>query len=156
MCPIAERARDENMTFSTGHKCQVDGCTRGGACTFAYRGWFCDQHHEMLQHIRHKLVQAKLRNSLEDQIHWRIQEMLCRKHTDAGHWQILCLLIGRVDPEMYPMYMDILFRLKMFLASCSTPVVDVQTRHPPPCGAPRVAKGLQRRWMGEDRYILAC
>ena len=116
MCP---KGPYESMTFPTGPKrCQVDGCTRGGGCTFAYRGWFCDQHHEMLQHIRHKLVQAKLRDSLEDQIHWRIQEMLCRKHTDASHWQILCLLIDRVDPQMYPMYLDILFRLKMFNFVC--------------------------------------
>ncbi len=137
----------QGTSLQTRNTCQVHGCTHTpGSVRFAYRGWFCDHHLVTLQHIRHNLAQAKLRNSLEDEIHWRVQEMLCRKHTDGGHWRILCLLIGRVESDMYPMYTDILYRLKMFLGSCPNPVQPVLSKG---------GKQLQRRWMGEDRYILA-
>lgn len=106
--------------------CQIPGCDCDRGVRYGYRGWFCQQHYARLFDIRSNLVRAKMSHNLDDEIHWRMQEMLFRHHTDAGHWHALCYLVGQVTTKQVAcMYFDMLHRLRLFLEASPYAFVHV-------------------------------
>lgn len=45
-----------------------------------------------LQEIRQPLNDAKVHQDFLMEFVYRVQEMMCRQHTDKGHWERLCNL----------------------------------------------------------------
>lgn len=88
-----------------GHtcSCHVPGCDRGYALPMC-NGMFCKNHRRQLKNIRQHIWQAKHANDEAKQIKWRIQEVMCRGSTDAGHWQRICELVDgqpEADKRLY-------------------------------------------------------
>lgn len=78
-------------------KCSVPGCPYHNVRPMC-KGVFCEHHCQRLRKIRNNIHHAKQTGDKTKQIRWRIQEIMCRQASDAGHWQMLCDLIS-AQPE---------------------------------------------------------
>lgn len=99
-----------------GGPCQVPGCKHGNAQA-SCRGFFCKQHCQQLQRIRAHLCYAKRVGNIAKEFKYRVQEIMCRKHTDAGHWYILCEIARHAHYTEKRYYMSALHKLKKLLTS---------------------------------------
>lgn len=99
-----------------GGPCQVPGCDRMNA-KYKCQGFFCEAHCKRLQIIRERLFQAKRRRDIPREFKWRVQEIMCRRHTDSGHWYRVCDIAQTAPARDYFSYLKVLRKLRTFLKS---------------------------------------
>ena len=99
-----------------GEPCQVPGCFHGQARRLC-NGLFCRGHCRQLEIIRDALSLAKLQQDIPREFFWRVQEMMCRWHTDAGHWFRLCDIACRAPSGQFCLYLAVLSQVRNFLST---------------------------------------
>lgn len=97
------------MTYPGG-PCQVPQCCHGQA-RLQFNGWFCHGHCMQLQEIRQPLKSAKVHRDFLMEFVYRVQEIMCRQHTDKGHWQRLCNLACRAPLGQFCSCLAVLSKL---------------------------------------------